>query len=97
MLTSSLLLRRGIDIYDRWSLSLIAMASVSTGLYLALALLGGVWNGGVGVMGGASPDVSLSLKEILDKAHRGPLYTYPTSLTQEIVTVRSFEYPRFVV
>jgi hypothetical protein len=30
----------------------------------------------------AQPDVSNSLQEILNKAHQGPLYTYPTSLTQ---------------
>lgn len=33
----------------------------------------------------ASPDVSLALQQILDQAHQGPLYTYPTSLTQDII------------
>lgn len=32
-----------------------------------------------------APDVSTSLQQILDQAHQGPLYTYPTSLTQGIV------------
>ena len=35
----------------------------------------------------AAPDLSLSLQDILNKAHQGPLYTYPTSLTQGIVPV----------
>ena len=34
-----------------------------------------------------APDVSISLQDILNKAHQGPLYTYPTSLTQGIVPV----------
>lgn len=34
-----------------------------------------------------APDVSLSLQDILNKAHQGPLYSYPTSLTQGIVPV----------
>ena len=34
-----------------------------------------------------APDLSLSLQDILNKAHQGPLYTYPTSLTQGIVPV----------
>ena len=33
----------------------------------------------------ASPDVSSSLQKILDLAHQGPLYNYPTSLTQGII------------
>ena len=32
-----------------------------------------------------APDVSTSLQQILNQAHQGPLYTYPTSLTQGIV------------
>ena len=32
-----------------------------------------------------APDVSRSLQQILDQTHQGPLYTYPTSLTQGIV------------
>ena len=32
-----------------------------------------------------APDVSTPLQQILDQAHQGPLYTYPTSLTQGIV------------
>jgi len=47
------------------------MASLSTGLYLAFALLGGVWNRGVIGEVVAGPDVSLSLQEILNKAHQG--------------------------
>jgi hypothetical protein len=46
----------------------------------------------VGVVGTLAssfgPDVSTSLQDILNKAHQGPLYTYPTSLTQGIVPVR---------
>lgn len=61
MIKSSLSVGRGIDIYDRWSLLLIVMASLSTGLYLAFALLGGVWNRGVMGEVIAGPDVSLSL------------------------------------
>ena len=32
-----------------------------------------------------APDVSTPLQQILNQAHQGPLYTYPTSLTQGIV------------
>ena len=32
-----------------------------------------------------APDVSTSLQQFLNQAHQGPLYTYPTSLTQGIV------------
>ena len=32
-----------------------------------------------------APDVSTALQQILNQAHQGPLYTYPTSLTQDIV------------
>jgi len=45
---------------------------------LSLALSAG------GVLASA-PDVSLSLQAILNQAHQGPLYTYPTSLTQGII------------
>jgi hypothetical protein len=83
----SLSIRRGIDIYDRWSLVLIVMTSISTGLYLAFALLEWAWNRGVMGEVVAGPDVSLNLQDILNKAHQGPLYTYPTSLTQGIVPV----------
>ena len=66
------------------------MASISTCLVLACGFLGL----GKGVMGNVlgHPDVSNSLQEILNKAHQGPLYTYPTSLTQGIVPV-SFAFP----
>ena len=33
----------------------------------------------------SAPDVSTPLQQILNQAHQGPLYTYPTSLTQGIV------------
>ncbi|KAH8792693.1 hypothetical protein BGZ57DRAFT_750864 [Hyaloscypha finlandica] len=45
----------------------------------------GLWNGVVLGEVVAAPDLSLSLQDILNKAHQGPLYTYPTSLTQGIV------------
>lgn len=32
-----------------------------------------------------APDVSIPLQQILNQAHQGPLYTYPTSLTQDII------------
>jgi len=35
----------------------------------------------------SAPDVSLSLQAILNQAHQGPLYIYPTSLTQGIIPV----------
>lgn len=35
------------------------------------------------------PNVSTKLQGILDDAYQGPLYTYPTSLTQGIVPVRA--------
>ncbi|CAF9913871.1 MAG: hypothetical protein ALECFALPRED_009126 [Alectoria fallacina] len=31
------------------------------------------------------PDLSTPLQQILNQAHQGPLYTYPTSLTQDII------------
>lgn len=59
----------------------LAMASISTTLLLAGAVLGTLVNGL------ERPDVSTGLQEILNKAHQGPLYDYPTSLTQGIVPV----------
>lgn len=62
------------------------MFSLSTYLLLALAVTGSFASST-----GAIPsdlDFSDSLQDILDKAHQGPLYVYPTSLTQEIVPVR---------
>lgn len=54
---------------------------------LALAFLGYSGPRTVGAEVPGSPDVSPSLQDILDKAHKGPLYTYPTSLTQGIIPV----------
>ncbi|TVY86573.1 Altered inheritance of mitochondria protein-like protein [Lachnellula willkommii] len=59
------------------------MAFVSSSLALAWTVLGIATQGTL-----ASPiplDISPSLQEILNKAHQGPLYTYPTSLTQGII------------
>ena len=78
--------KRGLDTYDRYSSLLLIMAGISTVLYTAFALLSTVSRGVLGEVV-ASPDVSLSLQDILNKAHQGPLYTYPTSLTQGIVPV----------
>merc|ERR1711964_763966 len=64
---------------------LISMASLATCLMLALAFLGYSGPRTVGAEVPGSPDVSPSLQDILDKAHKGPLYTYPTSLTQGII------------
>ncbi|KAI9053621.1 hypothetical protein LZ554_002575 [Drepanopeziza brunnea f. sp. 'monogermtubi'] len=70
---------------------LLPMASVSTCLLLAYAFLGfSSFDLGVGIQRvqaevSGQPDVSPSLQEILDQAHKGPLYTYPTSLTQGIL------------
>ena len=70
------------------------MAAISTVWYMSFALLG-LWNGRV--VGETVPDVSLSLQDILNQAHQGPLYTYPTSLTQGIVPVcRIFSAPVIV-
>ena len=55
------------------------MAFISSTLLLALGV--------VGTLASSFPDVSKSLQDILNKAHQGPLYTYPTSLTQGIVPV----------
>lgn len=38
----------------------------------------------------AAPDVSAALQKILDQAHQGPLYDYPTSFTQGILPVSGF-------
>lgn len=54
------------------------MASMATLLVLALAFLG---------LEAAGLDVSKGLQDVLDKAHQGPLYDYPTSFTQGIVPV----------
>ncbi|KAL2064930.1 hypothetical protein VTL71DRAFT_4070 [Oculimacula yallundae] len=61
------------------------MASISTCLVLAYAFLGFTTFSTVGAVVPGSPDVSPSLQDILNKAHKGPLYTYPTSLTQGII------------
>ena len=62
------------------------MAVISTVWYLSFALLGLSISSVVGEVV-AGPDVSLNLQDILNQAHQGPLYTYPTSLTQGIVPV----------
>lgn len=41
----------------------------------------------VPVIRSSAPDVSAPLQNFLNQAHKGPLYTYPTSLTQGIVPV----------
>ncbi|TVY48954.1 Altered inheritance of mitochondria protein-like protein [Lachnellula occidentalis] len=59
------------------------MAFISCSLALAWTVLSIATQGTL-----ASPaplDISPSLQEILNKAHEGPLYTYPTSLTQGII------------
>ncbi len=64
------------------------MASASTCLVLAYAFLSFASTGaGVWAEISGHPDVSPGLQEILDRAHQGPLYSYPTSLTQGIVPV----------
>jgi hypothetical protein len=45
----------------------------------------------------ASPDVSAALQKILDQAHQGPLYDYPTSFTQGILPVSGFFFWLFVL
>jgi hypothetical protein len=75
--------KRGLDLY---SLLVLLMAVLSTVWYLGFVLLG-LWNGKVLGEVVAGPDLSLGLQDILNKAHQGPLYTYPTSLTQGIVPV----------
>jgi hypothetical protein len=59
----------------------VAMAFLSATFVLMLGV--------VGTFASSSqmPDVSTSLQKILDQAHKGPLYTYPTSLTQGIIPV----------
>jgi hypothetical protein len=64
----------------------LVMAFISSTLLLTLGVVGTLASSSV-------PDVSISLQDILNKAHQGPLYTYPTSLTQGIVPVCFF--PRF--
>jgi hypothetical protein len=78
--------KKELHICDRYSILLLIMAGVSTVLYMSFALLG-LWNGRVRGEVVAGPDLSPSLQDILNKAHQGPLYTYPTSLTQGIVPV----------
>lgn len=58
------------------------MASLSTCLLLTGAFMGALASQNPYYDG---PDVSLSLQDILNQGHQGPLYTYPTSLTQGIV------------
>jgi len=74
--TSTFNFRREIDIF-------LIMTVISTCLWLIWAAIG---LGTRGVLGD-SLDVSKGLQEILKKAHQGPLYDYPTSLTQGIVPV----------
>lgn len=62
-------------------------------LTVAMAFLSPVLLVTVGVVGtlassSRGPEVSNSLPDLLNKAHQGPLYTYPTSRTQGIVPVR---------
>jgi hypothetical protein len=71
---------------DSYSLLHSIMTAFSKVLYISLALLG-IWNGKVCGEGIAGPDLSPGLQHILKQAHKGPLYTYPTSLTQGIVPV----------
>lgn len=62
----------------------IIMFSLSTTLFLACSILS-LRSAGVQAEVAGNPDVSTSLQQILDQAHKGPLYTYPTSLTQGII------------
>jgi hypothetical protein len=80
--------KRGLQFHicDRYSLLILVMAVLSTIWYMSFTLLG-LWNGVVLGEVVAAPDLSLSLQDILNKAHQGPLYTYPTSLTQGIMPV----------
>lgn len=55
--------------------------SLSTILYLTTALLG------LSVADTGIPDVNPRLQKILNLAHQGPLFDYPTSLTQGIIPV----------
>lgn len=64
----------------------IIMFSLSTTLFLACSILS-LRSAGVQAEVAGNPDVSTSLQQILDQAHKGPLYTYPTSLTQGIIPV----------
>jgi hypothetical protein len=82
---------RPFHFFDMWKVKSLSDRSLNLTLAMAftfstLLLTVGV----VGILAAASmPDVSNSLQDILNKAHQGPLYTYPTSLTQGIVPVRS--------
>ncbi|KAH8676770.1 hypothetical protein BGZ60DRAFT_526197 [Tricladium varicosporioides] len=59
------------------------MPFISSSLLLACTLLG---LGGVkGVTAASTLNLNPSLRDILNKAHQGPLYNYPTSFTQGIV------------
>lgn len=49
----------------------------------------------LGAASSASPDVSPALQKMLDQAHQGPLYDYPTSFTQGIIPVRFQPTPSF--
>ena len=69
----------------------IVIAAMSTCLALAWVVLGFGTSfvvKGVEASVPGNPDVSPSLQEVLNKAHQGPLYTYPTSFTQGIIPVR---------
>ncbi len=68
------------------------MAATSTCLALTWAVLGFGTSfvvTGVEASVPGNPDVSPNLQEVLNKAHQGPLYTYPTSFTQGIIPVRT--------
>jgi hypothetical protein len=86
--------KQGLHICDPSSLLLLIMAVLSTAWYMSFALLG-LWNTKVFAEVVAGPDLSLSLQAILNQAHQGPLYTYPTSLTQGIVPVSWICFSRF--
>lgn len=86
----------GLHIRDPYSPLLMVMALLSTVWYLSFALLG-LWNGKALGEVVSGPDVSQSLQDILNKAHQGPLYTYPTSLTQGIVPVSWILPPDFEI
>jgi hypothetical protein len=67
------------------------MAGFLKVLYMVLAFLG-TWNGKVCREVIAGQEVSPGLQVILKQAHKGPLYTCPTSLTQGIVPVSCFSF-----
>lgn len=64
------------------------MASLSSLLWLSFGLLSTAPRFALGEVA-AHPEVGDSLQQILDKAYKGPLYTYSTSLTQGIIPVSS--------